>query len=354
MSDTNLDPAEDAPHRRFNPLTGDWVLVSPHRTRRPWQGKQETKTPDNRPAFDPKCFLCPGNLRAEGERNPAYHDTFVFPNDFAALLPESIAPDSGSELLRAAPASGECRVICFSPRHDLTLPEMDTDAITRVVDVWADQIRELGAKWRWVQVFENKGEIMGCSNPHGHGQVWAGDYLPTLPAREDERQRDYFASHGASLLLDYVADERRRGERIVVEGEHWTALVPYWATWPFEMLLLPHRRAIPRLPDLAPSERSDLAQTLRRLLIRYDNLFETSFPYSMGWHGAPTGDLQEKDTAPWQLHAHFYPPLLRSATVKKFMVGYEMMAEAQRDLTPEQAADRLRALPETHYKEQAG
>lgn len=242
-------------------------------------------------------------------------------------------------------------MICFSPRHDLTLPEMEVEAITHVVDVWARQITELGAKWRWVQLFENKGEIMGCSNPHSHGQVWADDYLPTLPAREDERQRDYFAAHGSSLLLDYITDERQRGERIIVEGTHWTAAVPYWAIWPFETLLLPHNRAISRLPDLTPDERTDLAETLKRLMTRYDNLFEVSFPYSMGWHGAPTGDLISEDTAPWQFHAHFYPPLLRSATVKKFMVGYEMMAEAQRDLTPEQAADRLRALPETHYKE---
>jgi UDPglucose--hexose-1-phosphate uridylyltransferase len=343
----------DLPHRRCNPLTGDWVLVSPHRGRRPWQGKVEATTPDNRPTYDPKCYLCPGNVRVEGDNNPPYTGTYVFPNDFAALLSESAVPEGGSELLQAAPASGECRVICFSPRHDLTLPEMEVEAIEGVVKVWADQVAELGQRWRWVQVFENKGEIMGCSNPHPHGQVWASDVLPTLPAREDERQLDYFTRHGKPLLLDYAALEEKAGERVLVTGEHWLAVVPYWATWPFEVLLLPRERHIARLTDLTADEQTDLARTMKRLLTRYDNLFETSFPYSMGWHGAPTGDLAGKDTSHWQLHAHFYPPLLRSATVRKFMVGYEMMGEAQRDLTPEQAAARLRDLSEVHYKQRA-
>ena len=234
-------------------MTGCWYRRTAPSAR--GKGKQEERTPENRPPYDPTCYLCPGNTRAEGTHNPAYSDTFVFTNDFAALLAESTAPESGSPLLKAAPSSGECRVICFSPRHDLTLPEMDVEAIAHVVDVWADQITELGATWRWVQVFENKGEIMGCSNPHPHGQVWANDYLPTLPAREDERQRNYFAANGSSLLLDYITDERKRGERIVVEGKHWTAVVPYWAVWPFETLLLPHNRAIGRLPDLTTDER---------------------------------------------------------------------------------------------------
>lgn len=341
----------DAPHRRYNPLTGDWVLVSPHRNRRPWQGKVEATTPETRPAHDPKCYLCPGNRRAEGADNPPYTETFVFPNDYSALLSESVDMPPKTDLFRAAPAAGECRVICFSPRHDLTLPEMEIEALTRVVDVWAEQVAELGQLRRWVQVFENKGEIMGCSNPHPHGQVWASDFLPTLPAREDETQREYRTRHGSSLLLDYAAEEERAGERVVVQSDYWLAVVPYWATWPFELLLLPRRRAVLRLTDLTPAERTDLAHTLKRLLTRYDNLFETAFPYSMGWHGAPTGDLLTANQDHWQLHAHFYPPLLRSATVRKFMVGYEMLGEAQRDLTPEQAATRLRDLPEEHYKE---
>jgi UDPglucose--hexose-1-phosphate uridylyltransferase len=346
-----MDP-NDAPHRRYNPLTGDYILVSPHRTKRPWQGKTETPAPDDRPPYDPKCYLCPGNTRAEGQHNPPYTGTFVFTNDFSALLPEAVPqPDSGSDLFRASEASGECRVLCFSQRHDLTLARMDVAAIGGVVDLWADQIAELGARWRWVQVFENRGAEMGASNPHPHGQLWASDFVPTIAAREDEKQKDYLARYGSPLLLDYAREEERRNERIVASGEHWLAVVPYWATWPFEAMLLPRRRQIARLPDLTPDERMDLAATLKKLLARYDNLFEIAFPYSMGWHGAPTGDLSGADASHWQVHAHFYPPLLRSATVRKFMVGYEMLGEAQRDLTPEQAAARLRDLPEAHYQE---
>jgi UDPglucose--hexose-1-phosphate uridylyltransferase len=340
----------DHPHRRRNALTGDWVLVSPHRTQRPWQGKQETAARDTRPPYDPKCYLCPSNERAGGIKNPEYTGTFVFTNDFAAILPEpGEAPGGDSELLSSKPVSGTCRVICFSPRHDWTLPEMPIDAIRGVVDVWAEQTRELGAKHRWVQVFENKGEIMGCSNPHPHGQIWASDSLPNEPAKEDRQQREYSQKHNSPLLLDYLDTELRENTRIVVENEHWVALVPYWATWPYEILLLPRRHVL-RLPDLSDDERDSLADILKRQLTRYDNLFEVSFPYSMGWHGAPTGDAAGENSH-WQLHAHFYPPLLRSATVKKFMVGYEMMAEAQRDLTPELAAQTLRDQSEVHFKE---
>ena len=340
-----LDP-NDAPHRRLNPLTGDFVLISPHRTKRPWQGKTEATAPDNRPAHDPQCYLCPGNTRAEGGQvNPPYTSTFVFTNDFSALLPEAVPqPIASSELFQASAAAGECWVLCFSPRHDLTLSQMEVSAIAGVVELWAAQIAELGARWRWVQIFENRGAEMGASNPHPHGQLWASDFLPTLAVREDEKQKAYFGRHHSPLLLDYAAEEERRSERVVVAGEHWLAVVPYWATWPFELLLMPRRRQIARLPDLTPDERADLAVTLKALLGKYDGLFETSFPYSMGWHGAPTGDLAAVDSSHWQLHAHFYPPLLRSATVRKFMVGYEMLAEAQRDLTPEQAASRLRAV----------
>jgi len=339
---------EDHPHRRYNPLNGQWILVSPHRTKRPWQGRQESAPPEQRPEHDPGCYLCPGNERAGGAKNPEYESTFVFTNDFAALLPEvpeeELAP---YPLLRAQGLQGTCRVLCFSPRHDLSLAEMGVDEIRRVVDLWGAQVEELGRQYRWVQVFENKGEIMGCSNPHPHGQIWAQSALPDEPAREDAQQRAYLKERGTPLLVEYAGLEAERQERIVVENEHWLAVVPYWALWPFETLLLP-RRHVPRLPDLGEEEREALAGVLKRLLVQYDNLFETSFPYSMGWHGAPNGG---EEGGHWQVHAHFFPPLLRSATVKKFMVGYEMLAEPQRDLTAEQAAARLRELSEVHYRE---
>ena len=335
-----------SPHRRYNPLTGEYVLVSPHRMARPWQGQVEKTAADNRPAHDPTCYLCAGNTRANGEQNPAYTTTFVFDNDFAALLPETADSSPADPLLASQAVRGECKVICFSPRHDLTLPEMDTADIRHVVRVWAEQTAELGQIYRWVQVFENKGAVMGCSNPHPHGQIWAMSELPNEPAQEDSQQAVYWAAHGRPLLLDYVELELQQAERVVVENEHWAAVVPYWAIWPFEILLLPRRHVL-RLPDLTEAEQEALADILKRLLTRYDNLFETSFPYSMGWHGAP---FTAEPTDHWQLHAHFYPPLLRSATVKKFMVGFEMLGEAQRDLTAEQAATRLREQSEIHYK----
>ena len=343
--------SDSAPHRRFNALTGDWILVSPHRMKRPWQGKKELAFRAPQPSYDPQCYLCPGNERAGGLHNPSYASTFVFNNDFAAILPNKIGLDeTGNELLCAQTAYGTCRVICFSPRHDLSLAEMTPDAIRGVIEVWVQQVEELGGRYRWVQVFENKGEIMGCSNPHPHGQIWASDFVPNEATKEDCQQLLYRRKHHRPLLADYLGLEIQRGERVVVENAYWVALVPYWAIWPYEILLLP-RRHVARLPQLTEAERESLANILNRLLVRYDNLFETSFPYSMGWHGASMGlDGDEH----WQLHAHFYPPLLRSAAVKKFMVGYEMLAEPQRDLTPEAAAARLRTLPEIHYKLHAG
>ena len=329
----------EAPHRRTNALTGESVLVSPQRSQRPWQGKIETATSAVRPQFDPGCYLCPGNARASGARNPNYESTYVFNNDFPAIVP---GPESEitlqTSLLHAEPARGECRVLCFSPRHDLTLAEMSVPQIRSVVDTWADQTTDLGARWRWVQVFENKGEIMGCSNPHPHGQVWASDSLPNEATKELQQQNNWFQSRGRPLLIEYASLETAAAERVIVQTAHWLAVVPWWAIWPFETLIMPKRHVL-RLPDLMAAERDDLAVLLKDLLTRYDGLFQTSFPYSMGWHGAPTDD---GDYGCWQLHAHIYPPLLRSATVKKFMVGYEMLGEPQRDLTPEQAAQHLR------------
>jgi UDPglucose--hexose-1-phosphate uridylyltransferase len=279
------------PHRRYNALTGDWILVSPHRTQRPWQGKQESAARHARPAHDAKCYLCPGNERAGGAKNPEYTATYVFTNDFAALLANGECSVTGGDLSRRQPVCGTCRVICFSPRHDLTLPEMPVDAIRSVVDLWAAQTEELGREYRWIQIFENKGDIMGCSNPHPHRQIWAGDFIPNEPAKEDRQQLAHWRERGSLLLIDYLKHEEEQNERIVIQNEHW--------------------------------------------------------PYSMGWHGAPSGI---GDFTHWHLHAHFYPPLLRSATVKKFMVGYEMLAEAQRDLTAEQAAQTLRNQSEIHFK----
>lgn len=333
--------ARDFPHRRQNLLTGEWVLVSPHRAKRPWQGDFAPPDSTRPPTHDPACHLCPGNLRATGVANPDYEGTFVFPNDFAALLSESEGSDAGSEVFRNAPARGEARVICFAPDHGATLARLPEDAIAQVIDTWCDQSAELGARWSHVQLFENKGAMMGASSPHPHGQVWASDFVPEIPATEDVSQRHWLTEHGETLLGTVAAAELAAGERVVEVNEHWLAVVPYWAAWPFETLLVA-RAPVARLEELGGPQRAALAAILFRLLRRYDALFACDFPYSMGWHGAP--HALGEDTAHWRLHAHFLPPLLRSASVRKHMVGFELLAETQRDITPESAADRLRAV----------
>jgi UDPglucose--hexose-1-phosphate uridylyltransferase len=340
----------DTPHRRFNPLTGDWVLVSPHRSERPWHGQVESTSAPPGIDYDPNCYLCPGNARASGARNPNYASTFVFPNDFAALkpvIPSSTQDDSDRGLLLAASEPGICKVVCFSPHHDLTLARMKLEEIRGLVDVWVDQCVEMGSLpyISYVQIFENRGEMMGCSNPHPHGQIWANQTIPNEPRKEQESQSGYSTKYGSCLLCDYLQIETSCHRRVVLENDHFVALVPFWAVWPFE-LLVASKRHVRDLPALSPSERDGLAAMLKAVTTRYDNLFETSFPYSMGFHQAPTDDSAHQE---WHLHAHFYPPLLRSATIRKFMVGYEMLAGPQRDTTAEIAAAALRSLSGAHY-----
>jgi len=339
----------NAPHRRLNILTQEWILVSPHRAKRPWLGQVEKTPLENLPQYDPTCYLCPRNERAGEAKNPDYDSTFVFDNDFAALLPDQ-TPEHASDhpLLASVSERGLCRVVCFSPRHDLTLPEMNIPSIEKVIATWTAETVDLGKKdfIHYVQVFENKGAIMGCSNPHPHNQIWATEHIPTEPGKELEQQQVYFAQNNRTLLSDYLAEEHKRKERILFANDHFTALVPYWAVWPFETMIIAHRN-VTRLNELTSTEVSGLAEVMKNITTHYDNLFEISFPYSMGFHQAPFDDQPHPE---WTLHAHFYPPLLRSATVRKFMVGYEMLAMPQRDITPESAADRLRSLSDIHYK----
>lgn len=340
---TDLQISEQS-HRRFNPLTNEWVLVSPHRTKRPWQGATEALPTTKRPAYDPTCYLCPGNERAGGVRNPQYASTFIFDNDFAALqkdAPLSRLDVQGKGLIVAEGEAGTCRVMCFSPRHDLTLSTMEAPAIEEVVRTWRSQFAELGQlPWvNHVQIFENRGEMMGASNPHPHCQIWATSSLPQMPARELAAQKSYFERHRSCLLCDYLKLEEHEKTRIVYANDAFVVLVPFWAVWPFEVLIC-SRRHVGTMTELDSSETSDLAAILKHLVSTYDRVFDVPFPYSMGFHQAPTqGTFPE-----WHFHGHFYPPLLRSATVRKFMVGFEMLGTPQRDITAELAAERLRAL----------
>ena len=332
---TGLFPSAQS-HRRFNALTGEWLLISSGRTSRPWLGREEMPPPTNPPENDPSCYLCPGNVRANGERNPKYVSTFAFINDFAALQPDSSAASFADGLLRAESERGTCLVLCFSPRHDLTMSRMTPAQARSVVDLWSTESQSLGNSFEWVQVFENRGSEMGASNPHPHGQIWAGDAVPREADKEDATQRGHFSATGRSLLLDY-AEQEIGGPRDLGSDDDWLVVVPFWAAWPFETLIIP-RRPVARLPDLDEHQRASLSERLVQLLRGYDGLFDETFPYSMGWHQAPFDGVERPH---WQLHAHFYPPLLQ-ATVRKFMVGYELLSEPQRDITPEDAAEQLR------------
>ncbi|KAK9449632.1 galactose-1-phosphate uridyl transferase [Limtongia smithiae] len=353
-------------HRRYNPLTDEWILVSPHRAQRPWLGQQEPPSAPSLPDYDPACYLCPSNTRATGERNPAYDTTFVFVNDYSAVktdqpdyYPPTVtdaADDTAklrARLLKVQGARGSCFVLCFSPKHNLTLPLMSPAEIEAVVATWTALYQQLQreTKFRFVQIFENKGASMGCSNPHPHCQAWCTDAIPSEPAQELISLRNYAATNHACLLCDYLSLELTDPARVVLSNSSFVVLVPFWAIWPFETLVLA-REHRPSLNEFTAAEKTDLADVIRRLTIKYDNLFSTSFPYSMGLHQAPIHSEHDDEVTLSHFHMHYYPPLLRSATVRKFLVGYEMLGEAQRDLTPEQAAERIRAAAEVHYSVQ--
>lgn len=336
------------PHRRYNPLTGEWILVSPHRNKRPWQGQKEAANNTRLPQYDSECYLCAGNTRSNGVTNEQYTDVFVFDNDFPSLLTDEVTTPESSSLFQLKPERGINKVICFSPRHDLTIPEMEVSALVKVAEAWKQQYEELGSKdfINHVQIFENKGAVMGCSNPHPHGQIWAQSSLPTLVEKTQANLLAHYEKNGTSLLADYLAEELVKQERIVIENDHFAVVVPFWATWPYETMII-SKRHFGNITEMTDEETQAFAEILKRVTVKYDNLFNTSFPYSSGIHQTPTDGKPHPE---WHFHMHFYPPLLRSATVKKFMVGYEMMAEAQRDISAEKSAQILRDLPETHYK----
>lgn len=338
------------PHRRYNPLLDEWILVSPHRTKRPWQGQKESNSTEPLPEYDPTCYLCPGNERSNGTKNPKYTDCYVFENDFSALLNEEVELNSltSSPLFKLKPERGINKVVCFSPKHHLTLPEMEISDIEKVIQTWAAQYIELGNHdfINYVQIFENKGAVMGCSNPHPHGQIWAQSSLPTQVEKTQKNLQKYFEQHKVSLLKAYLDEELKSKERLVYENEHFAVVVPFWATWPYETMII-SKRHFGTIIAMSKEETLAFADSIKMITVKYDNLFETSFPYSSGIHQAPTDRLAHPE---WHFHMHFYPPLLRSATVKKFMVGYEMLGEAQRDISPEKSAAILRDLPILHYK----
>ncbi len=327
------------PHRRYNPLQDEWVLVSPHRSQRPWQGQTESISIDRQPTFDAQCYLCPGNKRANGEINPKYNSVYLFENDFPALLSDtSSATDQPSALFQQQNVTGCCQVICYTPDHSKSMPDLSINEMQAVIKSWQQSFAVLSKKHAWVQIFENKGAAMGCSNPHPHGQIWATSYIPTLVMQEDRAQNHYYQEYKRPLLLDYAHQEYEQQERVILENHDWIVVVPYWAKWPFETLVLP-RFPCPNWQAISATNVDTLGAILQQLTRGYDQLFQCSFPYSMGWHCAPP----HQSMTPWQLHAHFLPPLLRNAQIKKFMVGFEMLAETQRDITPEQAAAYLRA-----------
>jgi UDPglucose--hexose-1-phosphate uridylyltransferase len=337
------------PHKRLNILTGEWVLLSPHRSKRPWQGKVENVAPDNRPAYDANCYLCPGNSRADGTVNPQYTESFVFKNDFSSLLEETAEVQMNEkDLLVAKNERGICKVISFSEKHNLSLPELTLNEIVNIVDVWQREFNAIAEnEWiKYIQIFENKGEIMGCSNPHPHGQIWTTSEFPAEIVKETERQKNYYAVHRKSLLSSYFSLELEKKERIVYQNDHFVVLVPFWAFWPYETMII-SKRHVNSIKYFTAAEKVGLADAIKVLTTKYDNLFEVSFPYSAGMHQSPVNDGEHPE---WHWHMHFYPPLLRSATVKKFMAGYELLANLQREITPEFVAERLSSLPNEHYK----
>ncbi|XP_054005912.1 probable galactose-1-phosphate uridylyltransferase isoform X2 [Hylaeus anthracinus] len=337
-------------HIRYNPLKGEWVLVSPHRLKRPWGGHIEPSIEEDVPDYDPDNPLCPGNVRASGQITPIYENTYSFVNDFPALLESVPSPSvSEDELFQMDSARGTCKVMCFHPKSNITIALMKVSEIKEVVKRWILEMLELGDKWTWVQIFENRGALMGCSNAHPHCQIWASSFLPNEAKIKDRYLSDYYNRNKKPLLIDYVQKELLKKERVVLENRDWVVLVPFWAVWPYETMVLP-KKQVSRMQDLTESQQESLAVIMKILCTKYDNLFSCSFPYSMGWHGAPTGPYSKEDYPYWTFHGIYLPPLLRSASIKKHMVGYELLAQAQRDLTPEQAAEKLRSLSDSHFK----